>query len=218
MAVTYDNASSTSGSGVTSLTWSHTCTGSNLGLIVGVSFYPGNVESVTGVTYNGVAMTTIGSVLSVDQRAHQWRLINPATGAHNVVVTFSDAVDAVAGAVSATGVHQTTMIGTQATASGTAVEPTVDVTSATDELVVDCLCWWENGAGAPTVGADQTQRWEIHSTANADGAGSTQVGAATSTMSWTTPNAETWALAAVAFKPSASLAPIPIFAYNIINS
>ena len=58
--IAFDATANGQDSNVASLTWSHTCTGSDLVLIVGVSTRGGDGDAVpTGVTYNGVAMTLI---------------------------------------------------------------------------------------------------------------------------------------------------------------
>ena len=44
MAVAFDAASTHKGAAVSSLTWSHTCTGSNRLLVVGVSNYSGTAD------------------------------------------------------------------------------------------------------------------------------------------------------------------------------
>lgn len=90
-----------------SFTWNHTCTGSNLVLVVGVQVhYP---VGITSVTYNGVAMTLIGTVQDPDGGEDQglYYLAGPATGSNAVVVNLGDSlVFAMGGAVSLTGVSQ----------------------------------------------------------------------------------------------------------------
>ncbi len=74
-----------------SLTFSHTTTGTNLTLLVFCT--TGNVvsqdDAITGITYNGVAMTRVNFspfVASVGP-FYNYYLKGPATGANNVVVT-----------------------------------------------------------------------------------------------------------------------------------
>lgn len=90
------------------LTFSHTCTGSNLILFVHATTNV-NSDTVTGITYNGVAMTFIDSqVNGADRFEYLYYLINPATGAHNVVVTANTSANSLAGeSVSYTGAKQT---------------------------------------------------------------------------------------------------------------
>src|SRR5438067_591060 len=91
------------------LTISHTCGGSNRILLVGVEISVGG-ETVTGVTYNSVAMTQInlqdlnGSTF---RNTYLFYLIAPATGANNIVVSASGGTGNIyAAAASYTGVDQ----------------------------------------------------------------------------------------------------------------
>jgi hypothetical protein len=98
--LTVGNKSNTTGyvAALGTLTLSHTvAAGSNRILLVGtVTEEQGETPQITGVTYNGVAMTAvtnseqaIGGVTWV--RGQWWYLINPATGANNVVATIGTA-------------------------------------------------------------------------------------------------------------------------------
>ena len=205
MALAVDAVSSSSDDGTpSSLTWSHTCTGSDRGLVVGVTW----VAAVTAsATYNGVAMTSEGAIqhsLSSSLRLEQFSLIAPATGANNIVVTFSAAVAGViGGGVSYTGANQTDLCGTQVSVNNGVVGPaTVNVSSATDEIVQDCV--FKNSTDTITVGASQTQRWNVDIGTNGshNGGGSTETGSSTTTMSWTF-SGTVWEIAAIAVKPAA---------------
>lgn len=206
-SVAFDAASTSSYTGGTSFSWSHTCTGSDRCLIVGISSggAGGGAATITGVTYNGVSMTSIGSVSVGAARVWQYQLIAPATGANTIAVTLNGGVNAEwnAGGVSFTNVNQTTAVGTPATANGTDATPTVNVSSAATEIVIDTISWslasWDLG----TVGAGQTQRWNSNvGGGDTFGAGSTETGAATTTMSWTLDAAaDNWVSIAVAVKP-----------------
>lgn len=199
-APVFDAATYNTNNALPTLTFSHTCTGSNRGLIVNVSSAGG--VAVSSVTYNGVGLTFIQAQNDgggPNSRAEQWKLSNPASGANNVVVTMaSDALIAV-GAISFTGAHQTTasLTGTPAktsTASSTTIS--VNVTSATNEVVTDIAC--EALGAVFTVGGGQTQRW---GTAGTLARGSTEAGASTTTMSWSFDFATAAALCAVSVKP-----------------
>lgn len=80
----------------TSLTWSHTCTGSNLILFVSlfgdtITDPLGNI--ISGVTYNGAAMHEIGrknSGVALDRWCYLFYLSNPSTGAHNIVASATN--------------------------------------------------------------------------------------------------------------------------------
>ncbi len=79
-------------------------------------------------------------------------------------------------------------------------DATVDVTSASDEVVVDVV--GARNAASLTVGAGQTQRWNL-GVGVIDGGGSSESGAATVTMSWTLSDTFEWAIAGVSLKPTA---------------
>lgn len=88
--------------GSTSMTYAHTVAGLNRLLVVGVS--AGASDIVTGVTYNGVAMTRINVRNNGNSTAYLYYLIAPATGTHNVVVSTSAPATIVSDAVSFNGV------------------------------------------------------------------------------------------------------------------
>ena len=164
MAVAFDATSNSGYQTAASYNWSHTCSGSNRILIVGVSMLSVVGSSVSSITYNGVALTKIRSDASVSGavRTELWRLVNPATGANTVAVTLSAALDSISGAQSFTGVNQTSPIEVNAGASATnvgAADATVDLTTINDgEMVVDVVATNDT---AITIGASQTQRWNV---------------------------------------------------------
>jgi len=204
-AVAVDSTSHTFANSATH-TWSHTVgAGSNRVLVVGVSNRDGT-RTVSTVTYGGVALTRIGlqNGAGTANRVELWRLIAPATGTANIIVTLSGSTETVAGAVSYTGVDQTTPFGTFASASGTSTAPSVAVTSASGEVVMDVVAANGDSDGA-TVGTGQTQRWnDFTGTGGGDihGAGSTEPGAASVTMAWTLVASKAWAIGAVPVKPA----------------
>lgn len=80
----------------TTLTWAHTCTGSNGFLLVAIQAYSlvASADIVSGVTYNGVAMTRLdiqNSSASTNYSTYVYYLAGPATGANNIVVTYTTA-------------------------------------------------------------------------------------------------------------------------------
>jgi hypothetical protein len=201
--------------GGTSNTFAHTVAGSDRVLYVFVTTRFS--DTVTAVTYNGDALSQIATVNNSPDNlvsACVWRLIAPDTGTNNVVVTFSAARTGECTAVSLTGVHQTTPEGTPATGSdvsgGGFTNPSVVVSSATGELVVDCVGLQNDSTSKTlTVGADQTQleQGSVGTTTSIVGAVSTEPGAASVTMSWTPSTADDWAQVAVPVKPSAAAPP-----------
>ena len=189
------------GGKATNHTWSHTvgAAGTNRILVVGTSAE--SAVAVTGVTYAAQALTKIGAQASLDgatAATELWYLIAPPTGPNDIVVTLSANKKLAAGATSWTGVHQTTPLGTAVFAPGNSLSASVDVTSATGEVVVDALA--NKSSTSRTVGADQTQHWSVNSGGKPSSAGSSEAGAGTVTMSWTHGVAVEWALGAVPLK------------------
>lgn len=195
MAVAFDAASNSNGGNVESITWSHTCTGSNLVLYVGVHEAYG-VDHVSGVTYNGVAMTRVKDSF-VATGCYVYRLIAPATGANNVVVTFSSLLNRgkAVGAVSFTGADQTTPEHTSTEgsdgASDTAYSQDI-TTTITDTMLLDVAAWRPGSSSVATLTevAGQTSRVNISPAHASDTAalGMSTKAAATATtysMGWT---------------------------------
>lgn len=90
-----------------SVTWSHTCNGTERLLAVWVNSYAGKT---TGVTYNGTAMTHIATQTysGTPQRyVSCYVLINPSSGSNNIVWSLSGTDYCKAAAVSFTGAKQT---------------------------------------------------------------------------------------------------------------
>lgn len=201
MALAVDAIASGTGTG-SSLTFSHTCAGVNRLLIVWVSYFD-SADTISSVTYNGVAMTAIpsGSAANGNYKIAGYYLIAPATGANNVVVTFSGAVsDFGGGSISFTDAHQTTPLGTAVTATGTSTSPSVTVSSASGEFVADGLIIVHGGT--LTVGGSQTQRWNAIATNGfIKYAGSTQGGAGAVSNTWSNSSSQVWAQGAVPVKP-----------------
>ena len=107
MAIAYDSSSQGyAGPGGGYASWSHTCTGTNLILLVSV-YESANSNGVSGITYNGVALTQIGTVSNGNTQS-LWYLINPATGSHTIAVSGSHTTNTIwQGAISYTGAKQT---------------------------------------------------------------------------------------------------------------
>lgn len=91
--VTYDNSyTGASIAGVNSQTTSYTVgTGANRILVVG-TWSTTTSNDVSGITYAGVAMTQVGTGIanSTDGYITMWYLLNPTSGANNIVVSLSD--------------------------------------------------------------------------------------------------------------------------------
>jgi len=156
-------------------------------------------QAVYLITWYPHTLTLVRTDLSGSARAAIYKLGSPATGAQTVTVTFGAASSAVAGAITVTGsdTSTATMISNHNGAGATSSAPSVTVTSAAGELVVDSLGVLAS-ATALTPGAGQTERWDIPWGA-LRGGGSTEPGASSVTMSWTSGNAA-WAISAASIR------------------
>lgn len=202
--VTVDATSSTSiVSSATSITLSHTTgSGSDRLMLVGISTRDKTVSGTP--TYGGTNLTLVGSQTSNNNaKTYIYRLIAPATGTANVVINFSGDLTkgAVVGVMTFTGVHQTTPLGTYASAQQKSATASVSVSSAASELVFNVMSVKTSGA---SVGSGQTQRWYVNTTNECTGGGSTKTGAATTSMSWSLSASNDWSMSAVPIKPLAT--------------
>jgi hypothetical protein len=188
---------------VSSHTFSHTCTaGTDPALFVRVGhlLFSGPTQVITGITYNGVAMTKIGDAdigSGNFEACELWGLIGPDTGAaHDVVISYDRTVTASdAAATSWTGVDSTTAWDGVQTNTGTGSTLSVTVTTmSAGDIVLDVICGWPNSAFV--AGADQTKDFDTNpGSEDFSVAGSTQAGADGGVMSWTGPD-ELFALVA----------------------
>jgi prepilin-type N-terminal cleavage/methylation domain-containing protein len=205
-----DNASSgtTASDTASSMTVSHaTGSGSDRLMLVGISYNNSGDETVTGVTYNGTALTQVGERNNLDDaQVYIYSLVAPESGTHNVVINFSSALDegAIAGVMTFTGVDQSTPLGTFASSTGDDSTPaTVNISSASGELVFGVV---SSEYEALTASSGQNQHWNMSiSGEGTNGAGGTDAGAPTVPMSWSLdPSYNHWAIGGVSIKPSGS--------------
>jgi hypothetical protein len=198
--ITHDDSSSGTGT-AGAVTVPHTvASGDDRILIVGSSNVE-NSSAIPGATYGGVSMTVLVSHRFDPRRATLFYLLNPATGTADVVVTPFGTPDIVVGVSSYTGVDLDNPFGATTTANGTDDAPTLAQVSATNELVVDVLAVNANVTAA--VGASQDERWNAIEGTGMRGAGSSEAGAASVTMSWSLSGAGDWALVSTSLKPVA---------------
>lgn len=155
MAIAFDASSTgTKATTVASITWNHSCTGVNR--ILFVSAQALGSGSLSGVTYNNVAMTeatTLGNIGTGILKL--FYLINPASGSNAVVV--SSATNTIWGSASSyTGVDQSSPIDNTATNSNTSTSIATSVTTIANN------CWVvgavETDASASTAGASTVRR------------------------------------------------------------
>ncbi len=187
MAIAFDaKTDATVGSSVTSLTFAHTCTGSNRALLVAWS---GNIADVSGVTYAGVAMTQIQTGTNVaDGDQLLYGLLNPASGSNNVVISFNTTTTVVAEAASYTGVKQSANFSNKTVANVTAG------TSITGTLTVAVNNSWlaafvRNNTSNNVAGANTTIRTTANSRSMIDTNSAQATGSRSMTVTYTVGNA-----------------------------
>lgn len=199
--VTWDNTSVGSSITTSPITVSHTTgTGSDRLMLVGVSTRD---RTVSSVTYGGTALTLVGAQTSNgNAKTAIYRLIAPASGTANVVVTLSGnpGKGAVVGVMTFTGVNQTTPLGTYASAVGNSTTAALNVTSSNSELVFNVVS--AQNVNVNNV-AGQTQRWNVNTASENTGAGATKPGSATTSLSWTLVK-DDWSMSGVSIKPLAT--------------
>lgn len=158
MAIAYDTGVNSSIAVSTSHTYSHTCTGTDRILFV-ASWTRGAI--CTGVTYGGVALTSTGTRVyeaGGDDYFELWYLINPASGANNVV--FSRSASGVVGgsSVSYSGAKQSGQPDAYYGAFQSAgTTHTGTVTTVADNCWAVMLCRARD-TGVSTAGSGTTRR------------------------------------------------------------
>lgn len=91
----------------TSLTVSHTVTGSNTAFINSIWMWNGTISSPSA-SYNGTVLTNLGSRSADFGTIYLWGMANPDVGTHNLVITNANSVQIFQTGASYTGVDQTT--------------------------------------------------------------------------------------------------------------
>jgi uncharacterized repeat protein (TIGR01451 family) len=215
--VALDSTSSSSATftatGANSFNFNHvTTTTANRVLVVGVSLNITRVPTakVTGITYGGTALTSLGSQndSANTQRVEMWYLLAPASGTASVVVTVNlptaGTVGVVAGASTFTDVDQTVPLGSFVSSSGAAAGYSqLNVPSVVNGMVLDTLSI--NGNETITVSTPQTAEWNLTSAANATGvtgSGSIWAGAPSLPFSETFSANSNWSIGAISINPS----------------
>ena len=136
MAIAFGAYTTGSNSGASSLTFtSPNVSGSEKIGIVDV-FYQSGLDTITGVTWNGSAMTKIASKgqESNSRNIETWYILNPSSGATNIVISRSAATAGLRGdATFYTGAKQSGQPDASATAgpsTGTSISPSVTVVAS----------------------------------------------------------------------------------------
>jgi len=160
-AAAYDTVSFTQGTNST-FTFSHTCTGNDLVLLVFVTMER-QTQTVSSITYNGDALTFVRrdtTAVNTDITQEVWKKVDPATGANDIVVTLTGSVDTVIGAQSYTGVSDVGANTGNAGASPTNALSTTITTTADNSYLVGVVAQ-ERGGVTITMYPDMQLRYAV---------------------------------------------------------
>jgi hypothetical protein len=157
---------------------------------------PGNPSANQALTRLGRRSASSGGSVEI------WALASPTSGVAGSAVTHTLG----ANAKRVMGIHALNGVASVGSAVGTSLNGTaisVSVPSVSGGLVLDVL-YGQNSTTAYTAGAGQTERWDTNTTSgtgNLRGAGSSEVGATSVTMSWTSNKKTNLALLSASFNP-----------------
>jgi hypothetical protein len=191
-AIAFDAATNGGNSTTGTLSWTHTTTGSNRLLVVG---FKGDstlsLDDISGVTYNGVAMTAIytGQTAGSDRFYYLYYLLNPASGANTVQITAFNAHYLFGASASYTGVQQSGQPDAMNSNSGTATGSlTTSVTTVADNSWVVMFGVVSNDDGTLAAGTGATERVATDFNAGAlFDSNASKTPAGSYSMTWTTP-------------------------------
>jgi hypothetical protein len=192
----------------------HTCgSGANRLLVVQIQIRGGGVGIITGVTYNGVAMTEV-TTEAISSSAHctMWYLVNPASGSHTVSIAHSltGSTHLVASATSLEGVDQTSPLNAsnKAAASSTGPMTASVTTSVANCWVIDSCAMRTSASEAATMTAvaNRVSRTDALTAANGLRGLVSTIGPAAAagshTTEWTKSLNHDWAIMVAAFTPA----------------
>jgi|WetSurMetagenome_2_1015567.scaffolds.fasta_scaffold353402_1 hypothetical protein len=156
--VTPHNYSGTAAADTGALTFSHTvAVGTHRCLVVGAG---SSQNGLSGATYDGVAMTLLGTLLG-EGHSYIWYMVDPPEGAHDVVVSASPVTHVMAGAVDFTGVDHDNP-GTYDSNIPVAPDADISFVLGANDYMLSVLNYWSN-SGAVTPDGGQTQVFDTSS-------------------------------------------------------
>ena len=131
MAIAFDAATGADYTAATSGSFSHTCTGTNRGLLA-FGYTSGNTQSGATIQYAGVSMTYVGNIDSGNgEGVSCWKLANPASGSNTFSWSGLSNSNSRFSVISYTGVDQTNIVDNSNFVAQTANPLTPSVTSST---------------------------------------------------------------------------------------
>lgn len=209
MAIAFDAVSGaqTVGSAHTSQTWSHTCSGSDLILFVIIGTYNSlGGGKISGVTYGGVAMTRYNGeqAQQSNQQVSVYYLLNPSTGANNVVASFASQTYSWCSAASYSGVSQSGFPDNEVDSTGTGTSISSTITPVASDCWLVMLVMGNRQKSASTGATYRGQSGAGQGTAIADSNG-TVSGSTTIAMTQTV--SDSWSYRTFSIAPAGAAAP-----------
>lgn len=202
MAVLFDAASLSADGFASSVTVAHTCSGSDRYLLA-MAYVDSVQDRVTGVTYNGVAMTRLGAYdLGVTSCVYVYGLAAPASGTHNIVYSYNAAIGSDVGAISFTGVDQASPV-SQIVGGGTAFlssPVSQSITVASGGMGVGFIGAKDDLTNPFVAGSEQTQAFQNQALYRI--AGEYQANATAMVWTWTGGGTKNGAASSIALSPS----------------
>lgn len=159
------------------------------------------VATLDNATYAGVSMSIVIDIANGNKRAVIWKRENPPSGLQTVqLITSSSLFDHTTETIAWRGTPTSDATSGGQSSSGTATSTSTPAvtTGAAGDVVLDTL--YHDVTEAVTEGAGQTEEWDAIGLAGANGAGSTEPGAASVTMSFSFPTSQIFLHVAVNIK------------------
>lgn len=192
-----------------------------LKMLIGTVVMSSSSITITSATFGGQNLTRIARATS-SRAVEMWYLVEPPVGTNQLVFNFSSPTYNQCGASVWNNVdyNNPPQAADFRSASGSGTSATVNVPSATGQVVIDSLY----GRAGLAVGPGQTLLYTTNASTTYHGS-SYEAGAATTTMSWTWTTSGDWLIGAVPIKPAPAPSSIavdsvskPTGAFNSCNS
>lgn len=211
-AITFDAQYEGAGTSTDTVSYTHTVGSpcANPIIVVGIQARPDGSATINTMTIGGAAGTLIDTqdVAGWVRQAWLYRRVGVSTGSNTITVVFGASNEYWhVTSLSYCGVDQAAPTGTAAKTSQTTQgvnDPSVNVTSAVGEVVVDSMIQTDNNdAGCGPIDGIERDNTRVSFIANF---GMHQkAGAASVTMNWSCDSDDVWGIVAVPLKPAAAL-------------
>jgi archaellum component FlaF (FlaF/FlaG flagellin family) len=184
-------------------TLSHTVSGTNKILVLGLST---EGDTPSSVTYDNEDLTQIRfDEVAFVKRTELWYLIDPPSGSADIVVTQSNG-KVIMGAISLNGVHQLDPVGANNGSNNSAfgTHPSTSLTTTVNNSWIVDVVSTTNGPMTPD--ASQLERWDlIRNPLRGSGSTEQTTTAGLYIMSWTNDGSTpAWSISAAAIRPAST--------------